>query len=172
MPFIVFLGCDGSGKSAVIKAVAAHLEASGCEVTLGHWRPKPFASTGKVNSSAADDPHGQPPRGLTASVFKLGWLWLNWWLAWFQTLRHGCRRGYLIFDRYHGDLLVDPKRYRYGGPVWLAVLASRWMPQPDRAKKLSLRFKKTHNNFSPSPGTQGSKSLIAISYLDSQPLLS
>ena len=122
--------------------------------------------------SAADDPHGQPPRGLTASVLKLGWLWLNWWLAWFQTLRHGCRRGYLIFDRYHGDLLVDPNRYRYGGPDWLAVLASRWMPQPDRAKKLSLRFKKTHNNFSPSPGTQGSKSLIAISYLDSQPLLS
>jgi thymidylate kinase len=37
----------------------------------------------------------------------------------------------LLFDRYHADLLVDPRRYRYGGPMWLARLASRLMPQPD-----------------------------------------
>jgi thymidylate kinase len=37
----------------------------------------------------------------------------------------------VIFDRYHADLLVDPKRYRYGGPMCLARLASRLMPQPD-----------------------------------------
>jgi thymidylate kinase len=38
----------------------------------------------------------------------------------------------VLFDRYHGDLLVDPRRYRYGGPMWLARLACRLMPQPDR----------------------------------------
>lgn len=37
----------------------------------------------------------------------------------------------MLFDRYHADLLVDPKRYRYGGPIFLARLASRLMPQPD-----------------------------------------
>jgi thymidylate kinase len=26
---------------------------------------------------------------------------------------------------------VDPKRYRYGGPMWLAQLWSRTLPQPD-----------------------------------------
>ena len=36
-----------------------------------------------------------------------------------------------MFDRYHADLLVDPLRYRYGGPMWLAGLASQWMPQSD-----------------------------------------
>ena len=131
MPFIAFLGCDGSGKSAVIQGVAARLEAEGRPVTLGHWRPKPFASSSSSTPSAADDPHGQQPRGFASSVLKLGWLWLNWWVAWCQYLRRDSRQGFVLFDRYHGDLLVDPKRYRYGGPLWLARLASRWMPQPD-----------------------------------------
>ncbi len=131
MPFIAFLGCDGSGKSAVIQGVAARLEAEGHPVTLGHWRPKPFASSSDSTPPAADDPHGQSPRGFASSILKLGWLWLNWWVAWCQYLRRDSRSGFVIFDRYHGDLLVDPKRYRYGGPLWLARLASRWMPQPD-----------------------------------------
>lgn len=132
MPFIAFLGCDGSGKSAVIQGVAARLEAEGHPVTLGHWRPKPFASSSGGTPSAADDPHGQAPRGFASSILKLGWLWLNWWVAWFQYLRRDSRKGFVLFDRYHADLLVDPRRYRYGGPMWLANLASRWMPQPDR----------------------------------------
>ena len=37
----------------------------------------------------------------------------------------------MLFDRYHGDLLVDPRRYRYGGPMSLARLIVRFMPQPD-----------------------------------------
>jgi thymidylate kinase len=131
MAFIAFLGCDGSGKSAVIQGVAARLEANGHPVTLGHWRPKPFAPISGDTESAADDPHGQKPRAFASSVLKLGWLWLNWWVAWFQYLRRDSRHDFVLFDRYHGDLLVDPRRYRYGGPLWLARLSSRWMPQPD-----------------------------------------
>jgi thymidylate kinase len=130
MPFIAFLGCDGSGKSAVIQAVAARLEAEGNRVKPGHWRPKPFNKSS--SSQAADNPHGQHPRGFASSILKLGWLWLSWWVAWCRGLHHDSRHGYLLFDRYHGDLLVDPKRYRYGGPMWLARIASRNMPQPDR----------------------------------------
>jgi hypothetical protein len=111
--------------------VTARLEAEGHRVTLGHWRPKPFASSSGGTRSAADDPHGEAPRGFASSILKLAWLWLNWWVAWFQYLRRDSRHGFVLFDRYHGDLLVDPKRYRYGGPLWLARLASRWMPQPD-----------------------------------------
>lgn len=128
MPFIAFLGCDGSGKSAVIQGVATLLEDQGRKVTLGHWRPMPFGSNPSV--SAADDPHGEAPRGLASSILKLGWLWLNWWAAWLQHLRRDSHHGFVLFDRYHGDLLVDPRRYRYGGPLWLSKLASRLMPQP------------------------------------------
>ena len=131
MPFIAFLGCDGSGKSAVIRGVAARLQAEGHPVTLGHWRPKPFASPSGNTPPPADDPHGQQPRGFASSILKLGWLWLNWWVAWFQYLHRDNSKGFVLFDRYHEDLLVDPKRYRYGGPLWLASLASRRMPQPD-----------------------------------------
>ncbi|MES2659811.1 MAG: hypothetical protein V4689_14425 [Verrucomicrobiota bacterium] len=131
MPFIAFLGCDGSGKSAVIKAVSGRLDESGTAVTQGHWRPQALTRRVEVPAIPADNPHGLPPRGLVSSILKLGWLWLNWWKGWYQGLRKASRGGVVLFDRYHSDLLVDPRRYRYGGPMILARLASRAMPQPD-----------------------------------------
>ena len=65
------------------------------------------------------------------SVVKLAWIWINWWTAWFQYLRQKSQNGYVFYDRYHGDLLVDPKRYRYGGSAWVANIWSRTLPQPD-----------------------------------------
>lgn len=130
--FISFLGCDGSGKSAVISEISIELRKRGKEVTLGHWRPRVFGLEGAPATLAtADDPHGQIPRGQIASSVKLAWLWLNWWLGWWRVLCVASKVGFVIFDRYHVDLLVDPKRYRYGGPGWLAKLASDAMPQPD-----------------------------------------
>lgn len=132
MAFIAFLGCDGSGKSAVIEQLSARLQSEGEDVWCGHWRPQPFAQEGSGSHLAsADDPHGQVPRGLFSSTLKLGWLWLNWWVGWFCGLRSKSRQGVLIYDRYHGDIRVDPRRYRYGGAQFLADLASRLMPQPD-----------------------------------------
>jgi thymidylate kinase len=37
----------------------------------------------------------------------------------------------VLFDRYYYDLLVDPIRHRYGGPMWLAKLTGRLYPRPD-----------------------------------------
>lgn len=132
MAFIAFLGCDGSGKSSVIEGVAAEMARQGMVVTRGHWRPAPF-DAGRAIAGSADDPHGTPPRGSVTSVMKLGWLAVSWWSSWLCGLRQRAGCGLVIFDRYHADLLVDPRRYRYGGPSWLAKLASNWMPQPDIA---------------------------------------
>jgi thymidylate kinase len=132
MPFISFLGCDGSGKSAVISLLSQRLQNTGTRVCYGHWRPKAFSSeSGTIDQAAVEDPHGQIPRGTVSSLLKLGWLWLNWWLGWWKYLRKDSREGVVLFDRFHGDLLVDPRRYRYGGPLVLARIASRLMPQPD-----------------------------------------
>jgi thymidylate kinase len=129
--FLSFLGCDGSGKSAVIAGVTELLEADGVVVRRGHWRPQALDGGSEAAGATADDPHGQIPRGVASSVLKLGWLWLNWWIGWWKFLRKSARDGVVLFDRYHADLLVDPRRYRYGGPMWLARLASGLMPQPD-----------------------------------------
>jgi len=130
MAFIAFLGCDGSGKSAVIEKLTERFKERDVDVTCGHWRPQAISS-GNAHVATADDPHAQSPRGLVSSVLKLGWLWLNWWLGWWRGLRGKSRQGYVIFDRYHGDLLVDQCRYRYGGPLILAKMVCYLMPQPD-----------------------------------------
>ena len=130
--FLSFLGCDGSGKSAVIAGLTERLGQQKISVIHGHWRPvaTPLEASDK-SIATAKDPHGQMPRGTPTSILKLGWLWLNWWLGCWRFLHKASRDGVVLFDRYHADLLVDPRRYRYGGPLWLARLASKWMPQPD-----------------------------------------
>ncbi|RYG98897.1 MAG: thymidylate kinase [Alphaproteobacteria bacterium] len=133
MAFIAFLGCDGSGKSAVIAGVRTALEAQGVRVTTGHWRPVAFSNGNQLGAQGnADDPHGIPPRGTLSSIAKLAWLWCNWWAAWCRQLGKEARSGMVLYDRYHIDLTADPRRYRYGGPDWLARLASKLMPQPDQ----------------------------------------
>jgi len=37
----------------------------------------------------------------------------------------------VIYDRHFVDILVDAKRYRYGGPPWLLRLIWRLIPKPD-----------------------------------------
>lgn len=57
MPFISILGCDGSGKSAVIQSLVIHLQADTDEVVCGHLRPKAFASESTDSALiSADDP--------------------------------------------------------------------------------------------------------------------
>ena len=130
MSFIAFLGCDGSGKSTVIERIDADLREQGIAVVRGHWRPAPFDAA-RDSSGAADDPHGIAPRGTFGSIAKLGWLWFSWWAGWFRGLGRCAKSGCVIFDRFHADLLVDPRRYRFGGPMALARLASALMPHPD-----------------------------------------
>ena len=132
MSFIALLGCDGSGKSAVIHQVSERLRAEGIQVACGHWRPKAFFSdTAHGVGVVFDNPHGKAPRGQVVSLMKLAWLWLNWWMGWWRGMRKLSHHGVVLFDRFHGDLLVDPQRYRYGGSLMLARIAVRLMPQPD-----------------------------------------
>lgn len=131
--FISFLGCDGSGKSAVIRGLKERLAKDDVTVITGHWRPRAFSrETAAEGLVVADNPHGEVPRGCLSSILKLGWLAMNWWLGWIRLRSKLGRSGVLLFDRYHADLLVDPKRYRYGGPAFLARIACALMPQPDQ----------------------------------------
>jgi thymidylate kinase len=52
-------------------------------------------------------------------------LWLD------RTVGTDNEPGLKIWDRYFHDLLVDPVRYRYGGPMWVVRSLTRWIPTPD-----------------------------------------
>lgn len=130
--FLVILGPDGVGKSTLVGRLAESLtEAAFNRFRLFHWRPMviwPQEETGAM----VTDPHEQPPRGVLGSIVALFGIFLDHWLGYCFILRPFlARSGLVIFDRYFHDLLVDPVRYRYGGPMWFARLISRFVPPPD-----------------------------------------
>lgn len=129
--WIAFVGPDGCGKSSVIDAVAAEFTPALQKVVRFHLRPKslPARAGGEI---PVTDPHGQPVRGAAFSVAKMLYLFADYWLGYFSSVRAATMRTKLvIFDRYFYDILVDPKRVLYGGPRWLPKLLARFVPRPD-----------------------------------------
>ena len=126
---IVFLGPDGSGKSSVIECYMREMAQAFRRIEYRHLKPGPLRGSG---SGPITDPHGQPARGLLGSTAKILHFWgtyVKGGLLW--SYPRYLRSSLLVFDRYYHDLLADPARYRYGGPMWLARLLGRLLPQPD-----------------------------------------
>jgi thymidylate kinase len=127
---IVFLGPDGCGKSSVISAIEA--SPPGCFkcVTTYHLRPKCFSKS--TDSTPVTRPHAKRSRGAFLSIIKVFYFLLDYaigWLVCFFSARTSSTL--VVFDRYYHDLLVDPLRYRYGGPMWLARWVGKLIPKPD-----------------------------------------
>lgn len=128
---VALLGVDGAGKTTVGEGFINAMQPAFRGVKRYHLRPDSFASRDKSDEPVID-PHGSEPRGVVASVTKLLFFILDYAigsLSWGILMK---RRSHLIVsDRYFHDLLVDPIRYRYGAPMWLAKLASCLVPAPD-----------------------------------------
>lgn len=124
---VVFLGADGSGKSTIINAVAADLKNTTKTITLKHLKPS-FNKKDSVQS-VVTDPHSLPPRSALISSLKITyWAVLYWYELYFGGHKNLMLK---IWDRYYYDLLVDTKRYRYGGFAWYARLIAKLVPKPD-----------------------------------------
>jgi thymidylate kinase len=105
----------------------AKLDQEGRTVTIRHLKPRILTLGRGKPGIAVVDPHGKPPRSALLSLAKiLVWLVEEWCACFFQDKKQTL----LICDRYYHDLLIDPIRYRYGGPVWVARLVGKLMPQP------------------------------------------
>ena len=127
---VVFLGADGSGKSTAIAEIQKKLAPAFRQTQYTHLRPRLGLEVS--DSSPVVDPHSQPPRGWVASVLKLFYFLGDYCLGYIlQTYPQLVRSTFVVYDRYYHDLLVDTKRFRYGGPLWLARILGWFIPPPD-----------------------------------------
>lgn len=125
-----FLGPDGSGKSTVIERVAARLRPAFRRVETIHLRPRLGARNQSTTPVTA--PHEQPARRGLGSIAKPFYFLADYCVGYLFKLRPLLVRStLLIFDRYYHDLLVDPKRYRYGASLRLARWVGHFIPKPD-----------------------------------------
>jgi len=128
--FIVVLGPDGSGKSAVTERLTHILEKRGSSVANFHWRPQSPKLPGPA--VIVTNPHEQKKCGVLRSILKVIYLVWEFNIGFWRVLQPLLRRQtYVIFDRYYQDMLVDPVRYRYCGPMLLARWAAKLIPKPD-----------------------------------------
>ena len=127
---VVFLGSDGSGKSTVLAQVEHDLTPAFRRTRQYHLRP--FFGQPCAKTAPTKNPHDQEFRGLLSSFMKLFLWWADFTVGYAIEVfpRLACST-FVLFDRYYYDLLIDPKRYRYGGPRWLAWLIGKCIPRPD-----------------------------------------
>ena len=124
------MGPDGAGKSTVIEGLAQEFAIPLRQRILFHWRPEVLAR--RKDNSPVTEPHGQTSRGLLASMAYLSVFFADCWAGYlFVIWARLVKSDFVQFDRYFHDVLVDPLRYRYGGPVWYARFLCRLLPEPD-----------------------------------------
>ncbi|KKK82883.1 hypothetical protein LCGC14_2798930, partial [marine sediment metagenome] len=127
---VVFLGTDGSGKSSVIHRLSRELSDEFQGSHYVHLRPGLGRST-RNEGQPVTDPHANTPRSYLGSVVKAFYLLFDYTVGYFIKIRPLRRSSLVLFDRYYHDMLVDPRRYRYGGPSWLARWVGTVIPKPD-----------------------------------------
>lgn len=145
VPWIAVLGLDGSGKTSLLESLKKRRSKGRpfVDVYIGHWRPGFLAK--RSEGGPVTNPHAKPPRGVFASCLRLLLLWTDWHLGYWLRLVHYRAKGMLVaFDRHYVDLLADQRRYRYGGPIWLARFVGRLIPKPDLFIILDLPAEVTH----------------------------
>ncbi len=127
---VVLLGADGSGKSTILPALGEALAPAFRRVTSNHLAPALFR--GARANLPVTAPHSRPPRSLVGSLAKAAYWVLDYTLGYYVKIRPALARSTLVlFDRYLVDALVDPRRYRYGGPRWVLHLVWSLIPKPD-----------------------------------------
>jgi len=126
---VAFLGPDGSGKSTIIEGLQKQnllLKRS------DYFHLKPFVAPENAKANVVDDPHAKKEYGFLKSTIKLLVFIIQYNVGWQLNIRKlKSKSSLIIFDRYFDDLLVDHRRYRYGGSKKLAKFIRNFIPRPD-----------------------------------------
>jgi thymidylate kinase len=131
---VVILGPDGAGKSSVVQAAREQLGEAFARTACRRFPPALLSRLLRQPEPPPEkNPHGSPPRSWLASVVRAVGYWFGYCgPGYWVTVHLGLARSTLVLhDRHLVDVLVDPLRYRYGGPAWLPRLLFRLVPKPD-----------------------------------------
>ena len=126
---ISFLGPDGAGKSTVIDTL---IQTKLPFRRDDYFHLKPIITKRSSTDEMVTDPHKYPPYSQAKSYIKLIYFIYQYSFGWLKNIsKLKIKSSLIIFDRYFDDMLVDNRRYRYGGSLTVAKVARYFIPKPD-----------------------------------------
>lgn len=127
---VAFMGTDGCGKSTIINEVQKKVPEKFNGTYYFHLAPK-IIYKAKPNHDVTQ-PHSKELRSSFFSYVKLIIYLLEYWLGYLFIIRKLLREKKLVlFDRYYHDLLIDPRRYRFGGSLMIGKFIGKIIPKPN-----------------------------------------
>lgn len=128
--FLVVVGPDGVGKTAVARAVLAEVGSRG---RYFHFIPSPLhvlAKSPPVETPQVEEHSERGSRVL--GILRLGRSLGRAWIAYILAIRPAVRSGSIVVgDRWLYGYGVQPSALKFYGPEWVARLMLRLMPRPD-----------------------------------------
>ena len=138
---VVIAGPDGVGKSRLAADLPQVCEGVFWGATRLHLNPSVLPPPGGLLRRPPRDttaPHADRPSALLASLARLGYLWLDAFVAWAPQVALPRRRSNLVVvERGWRDLEVDPRRYRLNVPGSATRALGKLLPRPDLVLVLS-----------------------------------
>jgi thymidylate kinase len=130
VPWVAFVGPDGSGKTSAIQALAAKWQSRGYTVRICHFLPHRLHAW-PSRGAEATIPHARPPRGAVRSSLTLCLIVAEWFAGyWFRVATWRAKADLVLFERSFLDVLIDSGRYGLAAPKWVIRWTVRYLPKP------------------------------------------